>query len=47
MSRLTESEIEKFAIKLLQRLGYSYIYAPPILRQIRMRRSGAVMMRWS
>jgi len=30
MSRLTESAIEEFAIKLFERLGYSYIYAPDI-----------------
>ena len=29
-SRLTESAIEDFAIKLFERLGYSYIYAPDI-----------------
>ena len=30
MSRLTENAIEAFAIKLFERLGYSYIYAPEI-----------------
>ncbi len=30
MSRLTESAIEEFAIKLFERLGYSYIHAPDI-----------------
>jgi type I restriction enzyme R subunit len=30
MSRLTESSIEDFAIKLFERLGYSYVYAPDI-----------------
>lgn len=30
MNRLTESAIEAFAIKLFERLGYSYIYAPEI-----------------
>ena len=30
MSRLTESAIEDFAIKLFERLGYSYVYAPDI-----------------
>ncbi|MBD2518975.1 type I restriction endonuclease subunit R [Nostoc sp. FACHB-973] len=30
MSRLTESAIEDFAIKLFERLGYSYIHAPDI-----------------
>lgn len=28
--KLTESAIEDFAIKLFERLGYSYIYAPDI-----------------
>jgi len=27
MERITESEIEKFAIELFERLGYDYIYA--------------------
>ncbi|MEQ1599840.1 MAG: type I restriction endonuclease subunit R [Methylotenera sp.] len=35
MSRLTESAIEEFAIKLLERLGYSYIYAPEASNQER------------
>jgi type I site-specific restriction-modification system R (restriction) subunit/very-short-patch-repair endonuclease len=30
MSRISESEIETFAIELLERLGYQYIYAPDI-----------------
>jgi len=30
MNRLTESAIEEFAIKLFERLGYDYIYAPDI-----------------
>ncbi|MEY3785857.1 MAG: hypothetical protein RLZ75_62, partial [Pseudomonadota bacterium] len=30
MSRLTESAIENFAIKLFERLGYEYIHAPDI-----------------
>lgn len=30
MSKLTENTIEQFAIKLLERLGYQYIYAPNI-----------------
>lgn len=30
MNRLTESTIEEFAIKLFERLGYEYIYAPDI-----------------
>jgi type I restriction enzyme, R subunit len=30
MSKLTESAIEDFAIKLFERLGYSYIHAPDI-----------------
>ncbi len=30
MERLTENAIEAFAIKLFERLGYSYIYAPEI-----------------
>lgn len=30
MSRLTENAIEAFAIKLFERLGYSYVYAPEI-----------------
>ena len=29
-SRLTESAIEEFAIKLFERLGYRYVYAPDI-----------------
>ncbi|MFI3190611.1 MAG: type I restriction endonuclease, partial [Methylococcales bacterium] len=30
MSRLTESAVEDFAIKLFERLGYQYIHAPDI-----------------
>lgn len=30
MSRLTESAIENFAIKLFEHLGYSYVYASDI-----------------
>ncbi len=30
MNRITESEIEEFAIKLLENLGYQYIYGPSI-----------------
>jgi type I restriction enzyme R subunit len=30
MNKLTESEIEDFAIKLLERQGYDYLYAPEI-----------------
>jgi type I restriction enzyme R subunit len=30
LSKLTESAIEDFAIKLFERLGYSYVYAPDI-----------------
>jgi type I restriction enzyme R subunit len=30
MIKLTESQIEEFAIKLFQKLGYEYIYAPDI-----------------
>ncbi len=30
MTRITENTIEEFAIKLLERLGYEYIYAPSI-----------------
>jgi type I restriction enzyme R subunit len=30
MSKLTESAIEDFAIKLFERLGYSYTHAPDI-----------------
>ena len=29
-TKITESEIEKFAIELLERQGYQYIYAPDI-----------------
>ena len=30
MTRLTESKIEEFGIKLLERLGYEYVYGPDI-----------------
>jgi len=30
MSKITESEIEQFAIELLEKLDYQYIYAPAI-----------------
>lgn len=30
MSKITESQIEAFAIELLQKQGYQYIYAPDI-----------------
>ena len=30
MTKITESSIETFAIKLLERLGYEYIHAPDI-----------------
>ncbi|MCX7110860.1 MAG: hypothetical protein NTX45_12170 [Proteobacteria bacterium] len=30
MTRLTESAIENFAIKLFERLGYAYLYGPDI-----------------
>ncbi len=30
MTRITENTIEEFTIKLLERLGYEYIYAPNI-----------------
>jgi len=30
MTKITENIIEEFAIKLLERLGYQYIYAPDI-----------------
>jgi type I restriction enzyme R subunit len=29
-NKITESEIEKFAIELLEKQGYQYIYAPDI-----------------
>lgn len=28
--KITENEIERFAIELLEKLGYRYIYAPEI-----------------
>jgi type I restriction enzyme R subunit len=30
MTKITESEIEKIAIELLEKQGYQYIYAPVI-----------------
>ena len=30
MTKITESEIEKFAIELLEKSGFQYIYAPSI-----------------
>lgn len=30
MTRLTESAVEDFAIKLFERMGYHYIHAPDI-----------------
>jgi len=30
MERITENAIEKFAIELLEKQGYRYIYAPSI-----------------
>ena len=30
MSRITESTFEKFAIELLEKQGYKYLYAPSI-----------------
>ncbi len=30
MNKITESEIEKFAIELLEKQGYQYIYGPSI-----------------
>ena len=30
MTKITESEIEKFAIELLEKQGYEYLYAPDI-----------------
>ena len=30
MTKITESEIEKFTIELLEKHGYQYIYAPSI-----------------
>ncbi len=29
-NKITESEIEKFAIELLEKQGYEYVYAPDI-----------------
>ncbi len=30
MTKITENTIEEFAVELLERLGYQYIYAPDI-----------------
>ena len=30
MNKITESEIEKFTIELLEKQGYQYVYAPSI-----------------
>jgi type I restriction enzyme R subunit len=30
MTKLTENAIEEFAIKLFEKLGYNYVYAPDI-----------------
>ncbi len=30
MTKITESEIKKFAIELLEKQGYQYIYAPSV-----------------
>lgn len=32
MTKITENEIELFAIELFEKLGYSYIYAPELMR---------------
>jgi len=34
MSKITESEIEKFAIELLEKQGYQYIYASSIAQNV-------------
>ncbi|MDO9528110.1 MAG: hypothetical protein Q7J27_03015 [Syntrophales bacterium] len=34
MSKITESEIEKFAIELLEKQGYQYIYALSIASDV-------------
>ena len=34
MPKITESEIEKFAIELLENQGYQYIYAPSVAPDI-------------
>jgi seryl-tRNA synthetase len=31
MTKITESAIEKFAVELLEKQGYQYIYAPVIV----------------
>ncbi|VAW24545.1 Type I restriction-modification system, restriction subunit R [hydrothermal vent metagenome] len=37
MTRITENTIEEFAIELLERLGYQYIYAPDIAHDLPVR----------
>ena len=32
MTRITESAIEEFAIELLEKSGYQYLYGPDIIR---------------
>jgi len=32
MTRITESAIEEFAIELLEKSGYQYLYGPDIFR---------------
>ena len=34
INKITESEIEKFAIELLEKQGYQYIYAPSVAPDI-------------
>ncbi|MCP4680975.1 MAG: hypothetical protein GY864_01410 [Desulfobacterales bacterium] len=34
MPKITESEIEEFAIKLLEKSGYEYIYGPDIAHDL-------------
>jgi len=36
-NRITENIIEEFAIELLERLGYQYIYAPDIAHDLPVR----------
>ncbi len=35
--KITENTIEEFAIELLERLGYQYIYAPELHPMLRLR----------
>ena len=37
MSKITESEIEKFAIELLEKQGYGYIYTSDIAPDLSVR----------